>query len=81
MKNIFLVSCLLILFFPRYIQAQDAQKVDSLLAIYNNEQSADTLKIKVLNQVFDAYMYYDQEKAGHYLSLVHDIAIKINNEY
>ena len=81
MKNRFVKFCGFFFLFINTIHAQDAQRVDSLLAIYNNEQSADTLKIKVLGELFDAYKYYDQVKAGHYLSLSYDLAKKTNNEY
>ena len=60
MKNRFVKFCGFFFLFINTIHAQDVQRVDSLLAIYNNEQSADTLKINVLSELFDAYKYYDQ---------------------
>lgn len=80
MKNRFTQLCAFIFLLFNSAQAQEAPNLDSLLEIYNNSNSADTLKIAALYQLFDAYMYHDQEKAGYYLSLVHDIASSINDE-
>ncbi|MEM6964669.1 MAG: tetratricopeptide repeat protein [Bacteroidota bacterium] len=79
MKNLILIFSLLFSF-SKISHAQDAQKVDSLLTIYNDSNSADTLKMKVLNQLFSAHLYYDQEKANNYLSKFYDLAREIGND-
>ena len=80
MNNKFLFIASFLFLFLNNSSAQDAHRIDSLLAIYNNTALADTAKIAVMYKIFDAYMYYDQEKAGQYLSLIHDIAIKTKDE-
>lgn len=80
MKNKFLQFCAFFFLFLNTTQAQDAQKIDSLLAIYSNEQSADTLKIKVLGNLYRAYLYSDIEKSKEYLSKALALSKQINYE-
>ncbi len=80
MKTIILPLFLLFFLFPPINQAQDKQKIDSLLAVYNNEQSADSSKLDAAKKLFNAYLYYDQEQAGIYLSQAYDLAVKTGDE-
>jgi len=80
MKNLALLFSLFFFSFLKTSHAQDAQKVDSLLAIYNNEQSADTLKIKALGNLYNAYLYSDVEKSKAYLAKALALSKQINYE-
>ena len=58
--------------------AQDTQKVDSLLTIYNDAQSDVELKVKVLGELYNVYLYDDREKAKEYLAMAKEISEKNN---
>ena len=80
MKNTLIVFCLLFLFFPKYNQAQNTQKVDSLLAIYQDEQSPDTLKILALMDLSYYYEHKDRQLSQKYLSQAMDSAQGIEDQ-
>ena len=78
MKNTF-VLCLFLVFSFNNLHAQDAQKADSLLVIYNNVESDIPLKVKVLGELYQIYLYSDREKAKEYLATAKEISEK--NDY
>lgn len=80
MKNTSLLFVLVFFFIVPKIQAQDQQLIDSLLQVYEDENAADTTKVKALKALFGAYLYYDQEKAGFYLEQGYELAVAMGDE-
>lgn len=79
MKNKLIFFILFLLFFQKVNHAQDSKMLDSLLTIYNNEQSTDTSKLKALDELFDFYIFNDLTKAKQYLSKGMQLSKKINS--
>ncbi len=62
------------------LRAQNSKKVDSLMEIYNNSSTADTVRLNVLGKLFYNSLYNDFAKAEQYIRDEVALAEKINVE-